>query len=201
MNIFLCWSMQLVKYNMQDPSSRQGFRVSGDVCFQEAVKVASAITPVPGGMGPVTISMLLSNTLDSAKRAFGMVWITNWLYFLHHITSSIINLIFAIPRISMPNSTPQNWLVKWGMTLIYILFLCLISNNHTICEACLPVAMLYKWISIITMPLLKSQIFFRGLTRVSAYVTVYLSSVLLRPNFYKICDIAWILHPPYRVFK
>ncbi|CAJ2638514.1 unnamed protein product [Trifolium pratense] len=44
----------------------------GDVCFEEAVKVASAITPVPGGIGPVTIAMLLSNTLDSAKRAFGM---------------------------------------------------------------------------------------------------------------------------------
>ncbi|KAK7322485.1 hypothetical protein VNO77_25866 [Canavalia gladiata] len=57
---------------VKDPSG-QGFHVTGDVCFEEAVKVASAITPVPGGVGPVTISMLLSNTLDSAKRAFGMV--------------------------------------------------------------------------------------------------------------------------------
>ncbi|XP_020225091.1 bifunctional protein FolD 2 [Cajanus cajan] len=57
---------------VKDPSGH-GFCVSGDVCFEEAVKVASAITPVPGGMGPVTISMLLSNTLDSAKRAFGMI--------------------------------------------------------------------------------------------------------------------------------
>ncbi|CAJ1958663.1 unnamed protein product [Sphenostylis stenocarpa] len=57
---------------VKDPSGH-GFRVSGDVCFEEAVKVASAITPVPGGVGPVTVSMLLSNTLDSAKRAFGMV--------------------------------------------------------------------------------------------------------------------------------
>ncbi|KAG5021120.1 hypothetical protein JHK87_016975 [Glycine soja] len=60
-----------VCYN-EDPSGH-GFCVSGDVCFEEAVKVASAITPVPGGVGPVTISMLLSNTLDSVKRAFGMV--------------------------------------------------------------------------------------------------------------------------------
>ncbi|RZB72176.1 bifunctional protein FolD 1, mitochondrial-like [Glycine soja] len=57
---------------VKDPSGHS-FCVSGDVCFEEAVKVASAITPVPGGVGPVTISMLLSNTLDSAKRAFGMV--------------------------------------------------------------------------------------------------------------------------------
>ncbi|XP_004499610.1 bifunctional protein FolD 2-like [Cicer arietinum] len=57
---------------VKDPNS-QVFRLTGDVCFEEAVKVASAITPVPGGVGPVTISMLLSNTLDSAKRAFGMV--------------------------------------------------------------------------------------------------------------------------------
>lgn len=57
--------------NLQDPSSRSGFRVTGDVCYKEAIKVVSAITPVPGGVGPVTIAMLLSNTLDSSKRAFG----------------------------------------------------------------------------------------------------------------------------------
>ncbi|KAI9157152.1 hypothetical protein LWI28_017613 [Acer negundo] len=55
---------------IKDPSSRNGYRVTGDVCFEEATKVVSAITPVPGGIGPITISMLLSNTLDSAKRAF-----------------------------------------------------------------------------------------------------------------------------------
>jgi len=36
------------------------------------VNVASAITPVPGGVGPVTIAMLLGNTLDSAKRVYGL---------------------------------------------------------------------------------------------------------------------------------
>jgi len=40
----------------------------GDVCYEEACKVASAVTPVPGGVGPMTIAMLLSNTLSSAKR-------------------------------------------------------------------------------------------------------------------------------------
>ncbi len=43
-------------------------RLVGDVEFAEASKVAGAITPVPGGVGPMTIAMLLSNTLKSAKR-------------------------------------------------------------------------------------------------------------------------------------
>nr|XP_017221264.1 PREDICTED: bifunctional protein FolD 1, mitochondrial-like isoform X3 [Daucus carota subsp. sativus] len=55
---------------VKDSSRQCGFRITGDVCYEEANKVVSAITPVPGGAGPVTISMLLSNTLESAKRAF-----------------------------------------------------------------------------------------------------------------------------------
>ncbi|KAH9607792.1 hypothetical protein KSS87_011183 [Heliosperma pusillum] len=55
---------------IKDPNGKHGFHLTGDVCFEEAVGVASAITPVPGGLGPVTISMLLSNTLDSAKSAY-----------------------------------------------------------------------------------------------------------------------------------
>lgn len=54
---------------VEDPSAEYGYRLEGDVCFREVVKVASAITPVPGGVGPMTIAMLLSNTLDAAKRA------------------------------------------------------------------------------------------------------------------------------------
>ncbi|KAL6846398.1 hypothetical protein ACP4OV_023846 [Aristida adscensionis] len=57
---------------IEDPTSDYGYRLTGDVCFEEAVKVASAITPVPGGVGPVTIAMLLANTLDSAKRVYGL---------------------------------------------------------------------------------------------------------------------------------
>ncbi|NLC36022.1 MAG: bifunctional methylenetetrahydrofolate dehydrogenase/methenyltetrahydrofolate cyclohydrolase FolD [Alcaligenaceae bacterium] len=44
-------------------------RLVGDVEFQEARKIASAITPVPGGVGPMTIAMLLVNTLEAAERS------------------------------------------------------------------------------------------------------------------------------------
>lgn len=50
-------------------NSPRGYRLVGDVCYEEASKIASAITPVPGGVGPMTIAMLLSNTLTAAKRA------------------------------------------------------------------------------------------------------------------------------------
>ena len=45
-----------------------GRRYVGDVKFEEAVRVARAITPVPGGVGPMTIACLLENTLAAAKR-------------------------------------------------------------------------------------------------------------------------------------
>ncbi|CAI8605532.1 unnamed protein product [Vicia faba] len=53
---------------VEDPSCEDGYRLVGDVCFEEVIKVASVITPVPGGVGPMTVTMLLLNTLDSAKR-------------------------------------------------------------------------------------------------------------------------------------
>lgn len=56
---------------VDDPSKERGYRLVGDVAFEEAKEVASAITPVPGGVGPMTIVMLLRNTLDGAKRAMG----------------------------------------------------------------------------------------------------------------------------------
>ncbi|KAG6541941.1 hypothetical protein Mapa_016666 [Marchantia paleacea] len=57
---------------IEDPEMESGFRVIGDVCFEEAERVASAITPVPGGVGPMTTAMLLSNTLKAAQRRFGL---------------------------------------------------------------------------------------------------------------------------------
>jgi methylenetetrahydrofolate dehydrogenase (NADP+)/methenyltetrahydrofolate cyclohydrolase len=54
---------------VDDPSREKGYRVCGDVLFEEVEQVAAAISPVPGGVGPMTITMLLSNTVKSAERA------------------------------------------------------------------------------------------------------------------------------------
>ncbi len=54
-----------------DPSARNGTRLVGDVDFASAVEVASAITPVPGGVGLMTIAMLMKNTLQAAAEATG----------------------------------------------------------------------------------------------------------------------------------
>lgn len=54
---------------VDDPATEKGYRLVGDVAFDEVKEVASAITPVPGGVGPMTIAMLLRNTVDSAKRS------------------------------------------------------------------------------------------------------------------------------------
>ncbi len=51
---------------VDDPSTDKGYRLVGDVAFDEVSEVASAITPVPGGVGPMTIAMLLKNTLQAA---------------------------------------------------------------------------------------------------------------------------------------
>lgn len=51
-----------------DPSKKSGFRLVGDVDFAAASERASAITPVPGGVGPMTIALLLYNTVQSARR-------------------------------------------------------------------------------------------------------------------------------------
>lgn len=51
-----------------DTTRPKGFRLVGDADFESCAKVAGAITPVPGGVGPMTITMLLWNTLESAKR-------------------------------------------------------------------------------------------------------------------------------------
>ncbi|VVA14186.1 PREDICTED: bifunctional [Prunus dulcis] len=53
---------------IDDSSRKSGYRLVGDVDFQEACKVAGWVTPVPGGVGPMTVAMLLNNTLDGAKR-------------------------------------------------------------------------------------------------------------------------------------
>jgi len=53
---------------VEDPSNPRGYRLVGDVAYDEVATVAEAITPVPGGVGPMTITMLLRNTLEAAGR-------------------------------------------------------------------------------------------------------------------------------------
>ena len=55
-------------HRIDDPTSEKGYRIEGDVDFDEVAKVASKITPVPGGVGPMTIVSLLYNTLQAKKR-------------------------------------------------------------------------------------------------------------------------------------
>ncbi len=54
-----------------DASKKSGYRLLGDVAFDEVAKKAEFITPVPGGVGPMTIAMLLKNTLLACERAHG----------------------------------------------------------------------------------------------------------------------------------
>jgi 5,10-methylene-tetrahydrofolate dehydrogenase/methenyl tetrahydrofolate cyclohydrolase len=54
--------------HVEDPSIEKGYRLVGDVAFNEVKEVASAITPVPGGVGPMTIAMLIRSTLQAAER-------------------------------------------------------------------------------------------------------------------------------------
>ncbi|MEK7794358.1 MAG: bifunctional methylenetetrahydrofolate dehydrogenase/methenyltetrahydrofolate cyclohydrolase FolD [Candidatus Hydrogenedentota bacterium] len=54
---------------IEDSTKKSGSRLVGDVDFDNVVKKASAITPVPGGVGPMTITMLMKNTVEAAKRS------------------------------------------------------------------------------------------------------------------------------------
>jgi methylenetetrahydrofolate dehydrogenase (NADP+)/methenyltetrahydrofolate cyclohydrolase len=54
---------------VDDKSSERGYRLVGDVAFDEVAPKCSAITPVPGGVGPMTIAMLMSNTVKAARQA------------------------------------------------------------------------------------------------------------------------------------
>jgi len=54
---------------VEAPERKRGYKLVGDVAFEEVSEVAGAVTPVPGGVGPMTIAMLLRNTLRSAKLA------------------------------------------------------------------------------------------------------------------------------------
>jgi methylenetetrahydrofolate dehydrogenase (NADP+)/methenyltetrahydrofolate cyclohydrolase len=54
---------------MEDATSKRSYRLVGDVAFDEVAKKAAAITPVPGGVGPMTIAMLMSNTVKACSQS------------------------------------------------------------------------------------------------------------------------------------
>lgn len=57
---------------VDDPEAKRGYRLVGDVDFEAAKDVASLITPVPGGVGPMTIAMLMSNVVNLTKASLGV---------------------------------------------------------------------------------------------------------------------------------
>ncbi len=58
---------------VDDPTSEKGYRLAGDVAFNEAKEVAGWISPYPGGVGPMTITMLMRNTVRAAKIQAGVI--------------------------------------------------------------------------------------------------------------------------------
>jgi len=55
-----------------DATKKRGYRLVGDVHYEEALEKASVITPVPGGVGPMTIAMLMKNTVNLCRRSLGL---------------------------------------------------------------------------------------------------------------------------------
>lgn len=79
-----------------DATKKSGSRLVGDVDYDEAAKVASYITPVPGGVGPMTVAMLMQNTVIAAKKS----------------ASSIINPKWNISHLPLPLRQPVPRLVN-----------------------------------------------------------------------------------------
>jgi methylenetetrahydrofolate dehydrogenase (NADP+)/methenyltetrahydrofolate cyclohydrolase len=63
---------------VEDPTKKRGYRLIGDTDYEDLLGIASAITPVPGGVGPMTITMLMYNTLKSATMASGMDFVDDF---------------------------------------------------------------------------------------------------------------------------
>lgn len=59
-------------HRIDDPSKKSGYRLEGDVIFSEVKEIASYITPVPGGVGPMTVAMLLKNVIKATKMQNGI---------------------------------------------------------------------------------------------------------------------------------
>lgn len=76
-----------------DPTKTSGQRLVGDVAFAEASEVASYITPVPGGVGPMTVAMLMKNTVQSAYKAAQRILESKWT-----LTHLPLKLIRPVPK-------------------------------------------------------------------------------------------------------
>ena len=57
-----------VGINRIDDDSEKGYKIVGDACWEEVTRVSKAVTPVPGGVGPMTIAMLIENTIEAAEN-------------------------------------------------------------------------------------------------------------------------------------
>jgi methylenetetrahydrofolate dehydrogenase (NADP+) / methenyltetrahydrofolate cyclohydrolase len=57
---------------VEDPASEKGYRITGDVAFEETAPKTRAITPVPGGVGPMTVAMLMANTVTACENQTGL---------------------------------------------------------------------------------------------------------------------------------
>ena len=59
-----------VGINRIDAENEKGYKIVGDVDYNSVIDKVSKITPVPGGVGPMTIAMLVENTIEAAEKAF-----------------------------------------------------------------------------------------------------------------------------------
>lgn len=76
-----------------DPTKASGQRLVGDVAYAEAKEVASYITPVPGGVGPMTVAMLMKNTVQSAYKATQKILESKW-----SLTYLPLKLLRPVPK-------------------------------------------------------------------------------------------------------
>lgn len=79
---------------MKDATKKSGSRLVGDVDFDEACKRASWITPVPGGVGPMTVAMLMKNTVQAAQNSARHFFSSQW-----SLTHLPLKLVEPVPRL------------------------------------------------------------------------------------------------------
>lgn len=76
-----------------DSTKKSGYRLVGDVHYESASQAASAITPVPGGVGPMTVAMLLSNTVQAATKVANSIYNSQW-----NLSILPLKMLSPVPR-------------------------------------------------------------------------------------------------------